>query len=82
MVERIRELLNRFPENEAAVRQLIEWNADFDALCESYHHLSRELRQLSGVKDPVAQENAKSLRNRRNEVEEELLAQIEGHRPI
>jgi glutamate mutase epsilon subunit len=82
MVERIRELLNRFPEDEAVVRQLIEWNPDFDALCESYHNITRELSQLEGVKDPTALADAKSLRNRRNVVEEELLAKIEGHRPV
>lgn len=82
MVERICELLNRFPEDEAVVRQLIELNLDFNALCESYHYLSKELRQLEGVKGPKAQANAKMLRKSRNVVEEELLAKIEGYRPV
>lgn len=81
MVERIRELLNRFPEDEALVRQLIEGNPNFNTLCESYRFLSTELRQLEGVKGPKAQANAKILRNSRNVVEEELLAKIEGYRP-
>lgn len=82
MVERIRELLNRFPEDEAVVRQLIERNPDFDSLCETYHTISRALRLLEGAKDRPARASADGLRKRRTAVEEELLTRIEGHRPV
>ncbi len=67
MVERIRELLNRFPENEEAVRELIRANPDFDALCQEYKDITQELRRLKG---------------RRGAVEEELLTRIEGYEPV
>ena len=67
MVERIREILNRFPENEEAVRELIRANPDFDALCQEYKDITQELRRLEG---------------RRGAVEEELLTRIEGYEPV
>ena len=36
MVERIRTLLARFPENEEAVRRLVARDVSFDALCNEY----------------------------------------------
>ncbi len=36
MVERIRTLLARFPEDEEAVRQLVARDVSFDALCNEY----------------------------------------------
>ena len=36
MVERIRTLLTRFPEDEEAVRQLVAQDVSFDALCNEY----------------------------------------------
>ncbi len=43
MVERIRQLLNRFPEKEDVVRQLIEWNPDFN---QEYEDITRKLSRL------------------------------------
>jgi hypothetical protein len=36
MVEGIRTLLTRFPEDEEAVRQLVAQDVSFDALCNEY----------------------------------------------
>ncbi len=82
MVERIRELLNRFPENEEAVRELIRGNPDFDALCQEYKDITQELRRLEGTKDPNSVSEAEGLKGRRDAVEEELLTRIEGYEPV
>ncbi len=82
MVERIRELLNRFPENEEAVRELIRGNPDFDALCQEYKDITQELRRLEATKDPNSVSEAKGLKGRRDAVEEELLTRIEGYEPV
>jgi hypothetical protein len=43
MVERIRSLLTRFPEDEQTVRELASRNASFDALCQDYANVMRLL---------------------------------------
>jgi hypothetical protein len=73
MVERIRSLLARFPEDEEAVRQLVAADARFNALCHEY-------RKVIGLIEAYAIET-KRLRERKAFLEEELLACIEGHRP-
>ena len=65
-VESIRHLLDRFAEDEATVRDLIERDPTFAALCQEYRQTENELQRL---------------RRRHEQVEEELLARIEGYRP-
>ena len=73
MVERIRSLLGRFPENEETVRRLVAADPGFDALCEEYGSVM-ELIQDHGA-------HLKRLRARLAFLEEKLLTRIEGHRP-
>jgi hypothetical protein len=73
VVERIRVLLKRFPENEATVRELVATDAAFDALCHEY-------REVIELLDDVEAE-VKRLRERRAWLEEELLTRIEGYQP-
>jgi uncharacterized protein YdcH (DUF465 family) len=73
MVERIRSLLTRFPEDEETVRRLVAADQVFDALCQEYHKVTEF---LEGYEIEVAQ-----LKKRKAFLEEELLARIEGYRP-
>lgn len=73
MVERIRSLLARFSENEETVRQLVATNAGFDALCDEYRDVIERLGRLEA--------EVKRLRERKAELEEDLLMHIEGYEP-
>lgn len=81
MVERIRDLIKRFPEDEETIRQLIESDANFDSLCQEYNDIGDELRRLERTSAPDAAIEAERLKMRRRAVEEELLTRIEGYRP-
>jgi uncharacterized protein YdcH (DUF465 family) len=76
MVERIRSLLARFSENEETVRQLVATDARFDALCDEYREVIERLERLDGLEVEV-----KRLKERRAELEEDLLMRIEGYQP-
>jgi hypothetical protein len=73
VVERIRSLLTRFPENEETVRRLVATDLSFDALCTEYRKV---IELLDGLEAQVRQ-----LRERRARLEEELLTRIEGYEP-
>jgi uncharacterized protein YdcH (DUF465 family) len=79
MVERVRHLLDRFPEDEETIRDLIKRDAGFDALCQEYQQTEQELRQ---IEQEGAAAEAAELRHRHEAIEEELLARIEGYRPV
>jgi uncharacterized protein YdcH (DUF465 family) len=80
-IESIRHLLERFPENETAVRDLIERDPTFAALCREYRQTEEELQQLEREGDNAAEKTAE-LRQRHAQIEDELLARIEGYRPL
>jgi hypothetical protein len=73
VVQRIRSLLARFPENEETVRRLVATDATFDALCTEY-------RKVIVLFDCFEAE-VRQLRQRRAWLEEELLTRIEGYQP-
>ena len=66
-VEDIRHLLNRFPEDETTVRDLIQRDPAFAALCREYHQTEEEVQRL---------------RERLEQLDEELVTRIEGYAPI
>lgn len=82
MVDRIRTLLERFPEDDAAVRVIIKQDRYFDTLCQEYAEIGIELDDVGEVTDPERASLADALRKRRVAIEEELLTKIEGYRPI
>jgi hypothetical protein len=82
MVERIRHLLDRFPEDEGAIRGLIDTDASFKALCREYQQTEQELRRLESEGAVEGTAEAADLRHRYQAIEEELLARIEGYRPV
>jgi uncharacterized protein YdcH (DUF465 family) len=73
MVERIRSLLARFPENEESIRQLAARDASFDALCDEYRDVVDRLDSL--------EVEVKQLKERKAGLEEDLLTHIEGYQP-
>jgi uncharacterized protein YdcH (DUF465 family) len=79
MVERIRDLIERFPENEETIRELIKSDPNFDSLCQEYKDIGDELRRLERKSDAVSA--TEGLKMRRRAIEEELLTRIEGYRP-
>ena len=82
MVERIRHLLDRFPEDEETIRGLITRDADFEALCQEYQQTEQELHRLEDQGAAGGGAEATELRHRYEAIEEELLARIEGYRPV
>lgn len=81
MVERIRDLIKRFPEDEETVRQLIKSDPIFDSLCQEYKDIGDELERLERRSDPSVATEVEGLTMRRRAVEEDLLTRIEGYRP-
>ncbi len=73
MVERIRSLLAKFPEDEATVRELVARDENFDALCQEY-------RKVVDMLDSF-QAHVELLKQHRAWLEEQLLKRIEGQPP-
>ncbi len=49
MVDRIRNLIKRFPEDEGSIRELIKRDSMFDGLCEEYREITDQLHRLERV---------------------------------
>jgi uncharacterized protein YdcH (DUF465 family) len=81
MVDRIRSIMARFPENEDVVRSLILQNRDFDALCQEYSQTGEELQKLAAEIGKGHAAEAEELKGRRRTIEEEILTLIEGYSP-
>jgi hypothetical protein len=75
MIEEMRPLLERFPEDEQTIRELLQDDEAFRSLCQEYHHIDSELQQA----DP---EVARDLTHRRASLEEEMVRRIEGYQPV
>lgn len=82
MIERIRDLIERYPEDEGMVCELMRTDSTFDALCQEYKLSADELRRLEAVGGSTADAEANWLRQRRACLEQEILATIEGYRPV
>lgn len=82
MVDRIRSLIARFPENEDAIRELIRTDRGFDALCQEYADAGLELVRLARLRDPTVADQVDGLRKQRMAIEEELLTAMEGYNPV
>ena len=64
MVERIRDLIERFPEDERLVRELVRSNAAFGALCQEYKESADELDRLQLVGGSTATSESNWLKRR------------------
>lgn len=82
MVERIRDLLSRFPEDEQAVKALIAGDQEFASLCQEYGEITEELRLEKPARGGKARADVSGLRKRLSAVEETLLRKIEGYEPL
>ncbi len=81
MVDRIRNIMARFPENEDVVRSLILQNRDFDALCQEYSQTDKQLQKLATEAGQGHAAEEDELKGRRRTIEEEILTLIEGYSP-
>ena len=90
MVERIRLLLSKFPEDEGTARLLMATDPSFDALCQQYRKVidlldrfEAEVERLRKVIDyhDRFEAEVKRLTRLRVSLEEELLTRIEGYQP-
>lgn len=81
MVERIRTLIERYPEDPETVRLLIEADPLFDAMCQEYAEIAVELSRISPTFERGAAVQSEGLKMRRLALEEEILARVEGCRP-
>lgn len=82
MPERILDLIQRFPEDEKLIRELVHADRSFDALCQEYKESADELRRLELTGGSVATSESNWLKRRRSCLEDEILALIEGYRPV
>lgn len=82
MVNRIRNILARFPENEIAVRYMIRESEAFDSLCQAYMDTDWELDKLARAKGSESIDRVHMLLDRRTALEEEILTAIEGYTPV
>ena len=82
MAERIHNLIKRLPGNEGAILEVMKSDITFDTLCQEYEQIADELSRLQTLGGAVAAAEANWLRERRSSLEEEILAKIEGHRPV
>lgn len=81
MTDRMRNFVERSPENQDVIRELRDTNPAFDTLCEEYATINDKLDALAQVQGADAPARASALRERRMTIEEELLTVIEGYRP-
>ncbi len=83
VVERIRSLLTRFPEDEQVVRRLVATDPGFDALCHEYRKVIELLDSFKAEAKRLTRFEAEveRLTRLRASLEEELLTRIEGHQP-
>jgi uncharacterized protein YdcH (DUF465 family) len=82
MIHRISNIIGRFPEDENAIRELMRSDPKFDALCEEYASISKELEQLTQMKGQDVTAKTTALRKQLVAIEEEVLTVIEGYRPV
>jgi predicted nucleic acid-binding Zn-ribbon protein len=80
MVERIRSLLARFPEDEETVRRIVVTDASFNALCHEYRKVIELLDRFEAEATQLPAE-VERLTHLRASLEEELLSRIDGHEP-
>lgn len=82
MEERIRHLMERFPERAEIIKALSETSARFKDLIADHHEVSEELAKM----DPADQESEAGkkaeLERRRADLEEELILLMQGHQRI
>ena len=85
MVERIRSLLAKFPEDDTAVRGLVASDDNFIALCQEYRKVIELLDRFDTEVERFTQlrvlTEVARLTQLRASLEEELLSRIEGYEP-
>jgi len=79
MEDRIRHLMERFPERAETIKALNETNARFKDLIGDHHEVSEELSKMK-LADQQSQAGKKAeLEQRRASLEEQLILLLQGH---
>ncbi|MBI4185268.1 MAG: hypothetical protein HY521_14850 [Proteobacteria bacterium] len=82
MIDSIRRLVRRFPEDVGTIRVLFASDPGFARLCREYGAINAEVGRLERSQAGTRDEDGEGLRRLLTSVEEELLARIEGYRPL
>jgi uncharacterized protein YdcH (DUF465 family) len=82
MEEKIRHLIERFPERAEVIRTLGESHARFKDLIGDHHDVSLELSTLKRGDRESNLAKAEELQRRRADIEEELILLMENHQRI
>jgi uncharacterized protein YdcH (DUF465 family) len=77
MSDEKRRMLDRFPEYDERIHDLFETSTNFNTLCREYGSLTEALDRLESSAEPNAGIEAKKLRTRRADLEDELLAMMQ-----
>ncbi len=80
MATDIHHLTDRFPDSADVIRELAKLNPDFASPCEEYEETVEELQHAG--EEAQKRPSVEWLQQRRLQLEEELLAEIEGYRPV
>jgi uncharacterized protein YdcH (DUF465 family) len=82
MEERIRRLIERFPEKADVIRALSDSNAKFKDLIDDHHDVSAELSNMTQEDRASNPAQVDELQRRRANLEEELILLMESHQRI
>ncbi len=75
----VRHLMERFPQFETIIDELITTNTSFDELCREYGEINEHLDGLQVETDPADADKADQMRHRRAALEEEMLLIMEAN---
>jgi len=82
MEEKIRHLIERFPERADVIRALSASHTKFQDLIGDHHDVSEELATLEGGGEETDPARLEALQRRRADLEDELMLLMENHQRI
>lgn len=75
--DRIRRVIQRFPEHEESIRELHVTNTGFETLCDRHHRVSEEIDELQ-KQGGAGAEDLDNLKRRRVALEEEIMGILDA----
>ena len=82
MEERVRRLMERFPEHSEAIKVLGESNAKFKDLLSDHHEVSEELTRMKRADQASEPDRKDELQRRKASLEEELVLLMQAHQRV
>jgi uncharacterized protein YdcH (DUF465 family) len=71
------ELAEEFPEHAEAIHRLRQTDRRFEALCEQYHQVNRDIHRIEAEVEPSSDEQLETLKKRRLQMADEVRAALE-----